>query len=56
MTPPPPGSPDAVDAGCLCPVIDNAKGAGYMGGARDEHGNVVYVISADCPLHGKREE
>jgi hypothetical protein len=47
-----PGSNEALDAGCLCPVMDNAHGRGYMGGAKDEHGNTVFVISELCPLHG----
>ena len=46
---PPPGSADALGQGCTCPVYDNAHGAG-MG--RDEHGQVVYVMDWDCPLHG----
>ena len=32
--------------------MDNAHGRGYMGGARDELGNIVYVIVLDCPMHG----
>lgn len=48
---PPPGSDAAHDAGCLCPRMDNAGGRGYMGGARDEHGNVAYVIDLGCPMH-----
>jgi hypothetical protein len=31
--------------------MDNAGGRGYMGGARDEHGNVAYVIDLGCPMH-----
>ena len=49
---PNPGSPAAVSRGCTCPVYDNAHGAG-MG--QDEHGQVVYVMDWDCPLHGGRE-
>lgn len=49
---PNPGSPEAVAQGCLCPVLDNARGRGYLGGVRDEAGNVVFVQSGDCPLHG----
>ena len=46
---PNPGSPAAVARGCTCPVYDNAHGAGL---GKDEHGQVVYVMSEDCPLHG----
>lgn len=43
----PPGSDEALAAGCKCPVLDNARGRGYMGcpGA--------WVKLATCPLHGQ---
>lgn len=45
---PPPGHPDAVDQGCRCPVLDNARGKGsYKGG---------YIIRGDCPLHAPETE
>ncbi len=47
-----PGSPEAVDAGCRCPVLDNARGRGYLGGVKSSDGSTVYVYSGDCPLHG----
>ena len=50
-TTPNPGSPAAVARGCTCPVYDNAHGAGR---GKDEHGQTVYVMSLDCPLHGGR--
>jgi hypothetical protein len=43
---PSPGSNEALDMGCTCAVLDNAHGKGYYG----EPG--VFVMSADCPLHG----
>ncbi len=42
-----PGSPEALDAGCKCPVLDNAHGAGYLGLGK------VWVMTMECPLHGK---
>lgn len=48
---PNPGTDDAVALGCRCPVIDNGRGRGYMGGAKDENGGTLFVIVADCPLH-----
>jgi hypothetical protein len=44
---PNPGSPEAVEHGCTCPVIDNHYGRGmpYPDGAR-------FWISGDCLLHG----
>lgn len=43
-----PGSPEAVKAGCTCPVMDNSHGEGRPDGQ--------FVISMDCPLHGHTEE
>lgn len=43
---PSPGSDEALDQGCRCPVLDNAHGRGYMGTDR-------YVTRPDCPLHGE---
>ena len=42
---PNPGSPEAREQGCKCPVIDNCRGRGYMGISG------LFVYSADCPLH-----
>ena len=42
---PNPGSNEAIDQGCTCPVLDNC------------HGNMPdgnYWITEDCPLHGTR--
>lgn len=41
-----PGSDDALERGCTCPVLDNNHGAGYMG---TDH----FVVRFDCPLHGQ---
>jgi hypothetical protein len=41
-----PGSRKAVQLGCVCPVMDNSYGGGYMG--VDD----VFVVRKDCPLHG----
>lgn len=45
---PAPGSDAARELGCTCPVMDNCRGKGYMGGAG------VFVRRADCPIHGER--
>jgi hypothetical protein len=42
---PRPGSKEAISAGCTCPVMDNCRGAGYMG-QKD-----VFVFSCDCKVH-----
>jgi len=51
---PPPGSPEAVAAGCTCPVLDNAHGRGAI--IRDSTGRAqpnepLYWITAGCPVH-----
>lgn len=39
-----PGSEEAIEKGCRCPVIDNHYGKGNSLGQ--------FWISGDCPLHG----
>lgn len=46
---PKPGSPEAVAAGCSCPVMDNSHGRGWMGNPN------MFAVNKDCPLHGKKE-
>ena len=43
-----PGSPDAIAAGCTCPVLDNAHGLG--------RGDGTFWISELCPLHNPVED
>lgn len=43
----PPGSPEAVERGCLCPVLDNAHGAGVAG----DGGKKGWWYFGDCPVH-----
>ena len=43
---PNPGSDQAIDQGCICAVLDNNHGRGYMG----REG--VFVMRGDCPMHG----
>lgn len=53
---PPPGSPEAIEQDCACPILDNAHGKGWMGGRRDSKtGETLYVISAACDLHREWE-
>jgi hypothetical protein len=44
---PDPGSKQAVEKGCKCPVIDNCHGKGRMGDG-ERNG---WWINADCELH-----
>ena len=50
---PTPGSNEARRQGCLCPVIENAYGAGYL---LDRESKPIYVIHNHCPLHGEGPE
>lgn len=45
---PNPGSQEAMDQGCTCPVLDNNYGAGMPN--RDN--NTMFWYNSDCPLHG----
>lgn len=42
-----PGSPEAIEAGCLCPRMDNANGRGIP----QPDGSVAHWINEHCPLH-----
>lgn len=46
---PAPGSDEARTQGCLCPVVDNHFGAGYLG----DGASFGWIIIADCPVHGQ---
>lgn len=48
MSKPNPGSQEARDLGCTCPVLDNNFGEGRP----DGHGGVEFDVSGHCPLHG----
>ena len=45
-----PGSPEAVESGCTCPVIDNHHGKGVPSGDM-LHRN--FWIAETCHLHGR---
>ena len=47
MKVPNPGSQDAIDQGCTCPIIDNGHGSDRIGKIRG------FYISKGCPLHDK---
>jgi len=49
-----PGSREAIEQGCTCPVLDNSHGKGYRGGVTGEDGKTVFVINANCKLHGQQ--
>jgi hypothetical protein len=45
---PNPGSPEAVEKGCKCPVMDNHNGEGRPSDGYDKS----FWINRNCPLHG----
>lgn len=47
---PNPGTKEAIDQGCTCPVEDNHHGKGVDGGDGERH----FWYNADCPLHGRK--
>ena len=49
---PNPGSNEAVELGCTCPVLDNDHGLG-IGGDGDEHG---WWMTRGSPVHDLGEE
>lgn len=44
-----PGSNEAIEKGCTCPVLSNNRGKGT--GLKDNDGNLLFWKSSDCPLH-----
>lgn len=44
-----PGSREAIEAGCTCPVLDNGHGKGSSWGPDK------FWITEGCPLHDRRE-
>ncbi len=48
---PRPGTPEAIDLGCTCPVLDNAFGRGYLGNGL----RYGWVYNVDCAVHGGGE-
>jgi hypothetical protein len=44
-----PGSPEAINQGCICAQMDNHHGKGYYG--KDG----VYLVTTGCPLHWSKE-
>lgn len=53
---PNPGSLDAIEKGCLCPVLDNGHGQGAWGGIQQGlERQPLFWINAACPIHGKSQ-
>lgn len=56
QNPPNPGTKEALDLGCTCPVMDNAHGKGIP--LPNKKGEIVYCFwySGDCPVHVTNKE
>lgn len=50
---PNPGSAEAMEKGCACPVLDNARGRGAWGTSGN---GAVFCVTHGCPLHGTTQE
>lgn len=48
MSKPNPGTKEAQDQGCTCPIIDNHYGKGVP----DGKGGHNFWMNGDCPIHG----
>jgi hypothetical protein len=47
---PNPGSDEAIEQGCTCPIIDNGHGRGSY------YGKDTFIVTKGCPLHDDRGE
>lgn len=45
---PAPGSKEAIEMGCTCPVEENHHGKGYC---RSPEGEILFWYNDYCPLH-----
>lgn len=45
---PNPGSKEASELGCICPVLDNGHGRGAY---QDETGQWQFWVTGGCPVH-----
>lgn len=43
---PTPGSPEALESGCTCSVVDNSNGKGIQ-----YKGTLVFNVAVGCPIH-----
>lgn len=55
MNIPNPGSNEAIEQGCNCPVLDNLHGKGFPVTTEEGELQIGYWMTEDCPLHGQPE-
>ena len=48
---PNPGTREAIDAGCQCPVLDNRHGKGYYAAP-----DGIFAYNEGCPIHWPAKE
>ena len=48
---PNPGSEEAIDRGCICPVLDNHHGRGFYADIPGRPRETYFYYTGDCPLH-----
>ena len=51
MTNPNPGTKEAIEAGCICPVLDNNHGKGIPVKTKDGTIQTGYWMDGACPIH-----
>jgi len=49
----PPGSKQAVEEGCRCPVLDNNHGRGIPVTGADGKRSTMFWRNDECPIHGR---
>ncbi len=55
---PQPGSPEAIEAGCCCPVLgENGEGTQLISPEEFNVGNIQlsYWMTIECPVHGAND-
>lgn len=56
MNRPNPGSQEAIDQGCECPVMDNLNGRGFPVTTDEGELQIAYWINGNCPIHGAKKK
>jgi hypothetical protein len=51
MTKPNPGTKEAIESGCICPVLDNNHGKGIPIKTKDGTIQTGYWMDNACPIH-----
>jgi hypothetical protein len=53
MNKPNPGSDEAIEQGCKCPVMDNRNGRGFPISSNEGELLIAFWMSRECPIHGQ---